>query len=97
MFFLETRWADSDSSIIQLYLDFFDNFIDIIFVFLSLILLVCLEQFYIIHYNQKIRNEISKRESKNKNEKLLENNNKVKMKLFKKLLFFFILFILYYL
>ena len=51
------------------------NFIDIIFVFLSLILLVCLEQFYIIHYNQKIRNEISKRESKNKNEKLLENNN----------------------
>lgn len=55
------------------------NFINIIFVFLSLILLDCflgvLEQFYIIHYNQKIRNEISKRESKNKNEKLLENNN----------------------
>jgi hypothetical protein len=34
-----------------------------------------LEQFYIIHYNQKIRNEIIKRESKNKSEKLLENNN----------------------
>jgi hypothetical protein len=34
-----------------------------------------LEQFYIIYYNQKIKNEILKRESKNKNEKLLENNN----------------------
>jgi hypothetical protein len=56
------------------------NFINIILVFLSLILLVCflgvLEHFYIIHHNLKIRNEISKRDSKNKNEKLLENNNK---------------------
>ena len=44
------------------------NFINIILVFLSLILLVCflgvLEHFYVIHHNLKIRNEISKRDSK---------------------------------
>jgi len=50
-----------------------------VFIFFSFVLLVCflgvLEQFYIIYYNQKVKNEIMKRESKNKNEKLLENNN----------------------
>ena len=55
------------------------NFFNFVFIFFSFVLLVCflgiLEQFYIIHYNQKIRNEIIKRESKNKSEKLLENNN----------------------
>ena len=60
----------------------FNNYVNIfnfVFIFFSFVLLVCflgvLEQFYIIYYNQKIKNEILKRESKNKNEKLLENNN----------------------